>query len=95
MIVWTSAERPAVLTVRFLDRQIINAGNTTSHKAIFVEFPVLVAIRTEPVARVVVPLIGKAYCDPILLKSPELLDEAVIQLLCPLALKELHDRCAP
>jgi hypothetical protein len=31
-----------------------------------VEFPVLVAIAAEPVAAVVVPLIGKAYGDAVL-----------------------------
>jgi hypothetical protein len=31
-----------------------------------VEFPVLVAVAAEPVAAVVVPLIGKAYGDAVL-----------------------------
>src|SRR5262245_66300887 len=55
------------------------------HQTVFVELPVLVAVRAEPVTRIVVPFVGEAHGDPILLKRPELLDQSVVELTVPLA----------
>ena len=55
-----------VFAVALFDRQIIDAGDAQTHQAMFVEFPVLVAVAAEPVAAVVMPFIGKAYGDAVL-----------------------------
>jgi hypothetical protein len=64
--VGASAERPVVFALALFDRQIVDAGDAQTHQSMLVEFPVLVAVAAEPVAAVVVPLIGKAYGDAVL-----------------------------
>ncbi len=76
-----AAKRPVILPVGFLDRQIIDASETSLHQAGRVELPVLVAIGAEPVAAIVVPLIGKAHGDPVLRKGPQLFDQPVVKFL--------------
>src|SRR5690606_789076 len=56
-----------------------------------VELPVLVAVGTEPVAGVVVPLVGEAHRDAVLAESPDFLDQAIIELLAPFPDQKLHD----
>src|ERR1700686_579930 len=50
------AQRPEILAVGCLDRQIVDAGVTARHVALIGEFPVLIAIAAKPLARVVMPL---------------------------------------
>ena len=38
----------------------------------------------EPVATVVVPLVGEAHGDPVLAKGPDFLDQAIVELTVPL-----------
>src|ERR1700730_12269906 len=85
VIVGAAAERPVVFALALFDRQIVDAGDAQTHQAMFVEFPVLDAIAAEPVAAVVVPLIGKAYGDAVLSIGPDLLDQAVIEFALPFA----------
>ena len=59
-----------------------------------VELPVLVAVGAEPVAAVVVPLVGEAHRDAVVGEGPELLDQPVVELARPLALQERDDRVA-
>ena len=47
------------LTLRFLDRDIVNAGFAASHQAIVIELPLLVTVSPEPLARFRLPLINK------------------------------------
>ena len=82
-----------ILSVRLLYRRIINAGNTGAHQAGFIEFPVLIAVGAEPISRVIMPLIGEAYCNACIMKGPQLFDEAVIEFLCSFAPEKLHYRC--
>src|SRR6266566_7025279 len=90
-----AAQRPVILPVAVLDRRIVDAGDAHTHKAVFVELPVLVAVAAIPVAAVVVPLIGKAHGDAILPKRPEFLDQTVLELAVPLACqKRLDGRAA-
>src|SRR4029077_10142614 len=70
VIIRAPAQRPAVLALRFLDRQVVDTRDATAHQAVLVELPILVAIRTEPVARIVVPLIGESYRYTRLMKGP-------------------------
>jgi hypothetical protein len=70
VIIRTSSQRPAVFSVRFPDREIVDARVANAHQPIFVEFPVLVAISPEPIACVVMPLIREAYCYPRFMKRP-------------------------
>ena len=55
------------------DRQIVYASEAAGHQTIFTKFPVLVPIGPIPLAAVIVPLIGKPDCDPVLVKSLEFL----------------------
>ena len=75
MFVRPATQRPTVLAVRFLNRQVIDACDAATHKAAVVELPVLVAISTEPIAGIVTPLIGKAYRDACAIKGPEFFDQ--------------------
>ena len=61
---------PMELAVRGLDRQVVDAGITEAHQAVLVKLPVLVSVGPEPVARIVVKLIGKADGYTIFGKGP-------------------------
>src|SRR5262249_13243441 len=89
--VGTAAERPVVFALALFNRKIIDAGNTQLHQAVLVEFPVLVAVAAEPVATVVVPLIRKTNRDAVIVKSPNLLDQPVVELALPLARQKPFD----
>lgn len=78
-----------------LNWEIVDARNTSLHQSVLVKLPVLVAIGTEPVTGVVMPLISEADSDALALKSPELFDEAVIQFPVPFAGKKLNDGLSP
>src|SRR5258708_25957265 len=80
--------RPVELALAGGDRQVVDRGDAMTHQAALVEFPVLVAVRPEPVARIVPPFVGEAHGDPIAAAGPQLLDEAVVQLPDPFARQE-------
>src|ERR1700744_6426255 len=88
MIVRSLPQGPVIFAIRFLDRQITDAGKSRAHDAFFIELPILVAVGTKPVSRIVVPLIRKTNGDAVLGEGPQLLDDPVIQLLLPLAREE-------
>ena len=95
MIVGTAAERPVIFALALRDRQIVDAGDAPPHQPVLVELPVLVAVAAEPVAAVVVPLIGEAHGDAVVAERPELLDQAVVELAVPFARqKRLDGRAA-
>src|SRR5262245_11058396 len=50
-----------------------------------VEFPLLVAIGAMPLAAGIVPLILKAHGNAVVVKSPKVLDQAIVELFCPFA----------
>ena len=91
MVLRTAPEGPVVLALGFLDRQVIDTGQTTAHQPIRGELPVFIAIGPEPVARVIMPLIREAHRDTSVMKGPELFDEAVVQLFGPFALEKLYN----
>src|SRR5215471_9184586 len=74
-----------VLTLGFFDWEIVNAGNASAHQSFLIKFPVLVAVASEPIAAVVMPFVSKPYCDTVIAKCPDFLNQAVIQLFAPLA----------
>jgi len=67
--------------------EVVNAGEPPLHQTCSVIFPVLVAERAEPASAVIMPFMGIADGDPTFGESPELPDESVIELLCPLSVK--------
>src|SRR3954469_9615751 len=91
MTVRAPAKGPMILALRFGDREVVDARDPLAHQAALVEFPVLIAIRSEPAARVVVPLVGKPHCDPILMLGPHFLDQPVLQFTRPLPAQKRDD----
>src|ERR1041385_5342425 len=91
MIIRPSPEWPPELPLRLADHHVVDARVPPSHQSELVELPVLVAVAAEPVARIVAPFIGEAHGDARALERPDVLDEPVVELLCPLALQELDD----
>ena len=88
MIIGPSAQGPVVLALGFADRQIVDAGMARIHQSLVIEFPVLISVGSEPVSRVVVVFVCKAYCDPVLSKGPQFFDEPVVEFPRPFSLKE-------
>src|SRR5262245_7686899 len=95
MVVGPAAERPAVLAVGLGAGMLVDAGAAAGHQPALVELPVLVAVGAEPEAVVVVVLVGEAHGDAVAGEGPQLLDQAVVELLRPLAAQEGLDRRAP
>jgi len=73
------------------DREIVDAREPPLHQACGIKFPVLVSIGAEPVAAVVVPLIGITDSDAIVSEGPEFLDQPIVKFLCPFAGQKRHD----
>src|SRR5258705_2335465 len=94
MFVGTTPERPMILPPALFNREIVDAGDAPPHEAMLVELPVLVAVGAEPVAGVVVPLVGETHGDAVAVKRPKFLDEAIVQFLAPLAGQELDNGLA-
>src|SRR4051794_28058287 len=95
MVVGPPAERPVILAVAFLDRQIIDAGDPKPHQPLVVELPVLVAVTSKPAAAVVVPFIGEAHRNAVVVEGPYFLDEPVIEFAVPFTPQERLDGFAP
>src|SRR5579859_1713153 len=91
MRIRSPAEWPMILAVGFLNWQIVDAGMAGKHQAIFIELPVLVAIGAEPVARIIVILVGEAHRDAIALKRPQLFDQSVVKFARPLSSEKGDD----
>src|SRR5688572_25658218 len=85
---------PVEFAVRHGNRQIVDRSDAPAHEPTLVELPVLVAVRAEPVVRVVVPFVGETHGDAITAEGPQLLDEPVVQLLRPFA-REERSYCRP
>src|SRR5262249_18552925 len=95
MVVRPPSEGPVILPVGGGDREIVDARDPAPHETLVVELPVLVAVRPEPVPRVVVPLVREAHGDAVALTRPEFLDQPIVELSCPLATQELLDGLPP
>jgi hypothetical protein len=91
VVVGAATQWPAIQPIFFFDGKIINAGVANSREPCVIELPILVAIRSKPLAGRVVRLVGEADGNPVPTKSPELLDEPVVQLRRPFPGKEGYD----
>src|SRR2546423_12543814 len=94
MVIGPATEGPVELALVRANRQIIDAGDAQAHQAVLVEFPILVAIAAEPVAAVVMPLIGEAHGDAVVAEGPHFLDQPVVELAVPFAGEEGFDLLA-
>ena len=94
MIVGSAAEGPMIFAIVVADGQVVDAGDATAHVAVFVEFPVLIAVGAEPIAGIVMPFVGKSDGDAVCLKCPEFFDEAIVEFFVPLSREELNDGVA-
>src|SRR5262245_54055782 len=61
---------------------------TRCHQTVFIELPVLIAVGSKPVSRIVVTFISEAHGDPIVLKRPQFLDQPVLEFPRPFASKK-------
>src|SRR5260370_1893812 len=50
---------------------------------------------TKPFSRIVVPFILESYRDPVLVESPQLLYQAVVEFFCPFSFQKLDDSGSP
>ena len=69
-------------------------GLAPRHAPVGGELPVLIAMRAEPVAAVIVRFIVEAHGDARAVEGPYLLDQAVVELALPFSLQEGGDRPA-
>src|SRR5215467_7832204 len=91
MIIGTAAKRPMIFPLALLDREVIYAGNAPAHKALLIEFPVLVAVAAKPAAAIIMPFVRETHRDAVLAEGPDFLDQAVVKLTVPLARQESFD----
>src|SRR5262245_3786144 len=83
-----------VLALFSRDRQVVDAGNSSPHQSVDIEFPIFITIAAEPIKAVVMPLIGKAHCNTIFMESPNLFDQPVVKFAVPFAGQERDDGLA-
>src|SRR4030095_7065405 len=94
VFVRSAAEWPVKLAFAFGDRHVVDAGDSPAHQPVGIELPVLVAVAAEPVAAVVMPFVCEAHRDAVVVKGPEFLDQAIVELAVPLARQERLDGAA-
>src|SRR5580704_12050131 len=95
MIVRPAAQRPVELPVVFGNGKIVDASVPHPVETVLVILPVLIAVGTKPVTRIVPPLVREANRDVISRERPQLFDQAIFQLPRPLALQEFYDGRSP
>jgi hypothetical protein len=78
VVVGTTTQRPMIFPLVVIYREVIDACDTAVHESMLAKLPVFVSVRTEPVAGIVMPLIGKSNGDTVAVKCPKFFDEAVI-----------------
>src|SRR5688572_19141948 len=83
-----------VFAFTFSDGKIIDARDAMLHEPSIVELPVLIAVGAIPIARIVMPLIGKTNSNAVALTGPKFFDEPILHLLGPLASQKLLNRFA-
>src|SRR5262249_48144554 len=76
------------------DGDVVDRGFTARHQAVLVELPLFVAVGAVPLAARVVPFVLEAHRDAVVVKGPEVLDQAVVELLLPFAREKGDNRLA-
>ena len=94
VIIGPAAWRPPKFAVGFGNGTVVDTCVAHGHKPVFVEFPVFIAIRAEPVASIVVPFIGEPDGDAVAVVRPQLLDEPVVEFAYPFAFEKRDDLLA-
>src|SRR5262245_54376013 len=79
------------LSVFLTNRQIIYGRMTRRHQAVFIELPILIAVGSKPVSRIVMTFVSEANGDPVVLKGPQLLDQSIVEFLRPFAPKKVDN----
>lgn len=77
-------------SARLLDWQIVDASITTMHDSVSHRTPALIAIGAIPVSSIV-PFVGEADSNPVVIEGPELFDQPAIELFIPLPPQEFHN----
>src|SRR6266496_2334042 len=85
---------PAELPLRFLDRQVVYAGEAAFHVAGLVKLPILIAVGAIPLAVFVVPFVFEPHGDAVVAERPQLFLQTIVQFLVPFAPEELDDLSA-
>ena len=73
------------------DGEVVDAGFSSTHQAVVVEFPELVAIAAVPLAGGIVPFILEPHRHPVAAKSPQALPKCVVEFTFPLGGEEFDD----
>src|SRR6266566_2227175 len=82
---------PAELSLRFLDRQVVYAGEAAFHVAGLVKLPILIAVGAIPLAGIVVPFVFEPHGDAVVAERPQLLLQTIVQFLVPFPAEELDN----
>src|SRR4029077_12775912 len=85
---------PEKLALAFGNGNVVDSGFPPSHQAVVVEFPELVAVAAEPLARVVVPFVLEAHRDAALAEGPKFLHQPIVKFPSPFPGQELLDLAA-
>ena len=91
MVVRPAPQRPVEFPVGRGDRLVVDTGVAHGHVAVGIELPVLVAVRAEPVAGIVVPLVGKTHGNAVPVACPQILDQPVVEFARPFARQQRDD----
>lgn len=94
VFIGSASLRPAKFAVGFGNGTVVDTCVAHGHKPVFVEFPVFIAIRAEPVASIVVPFIGEPDGDAVAVMRPQLLNESVLEFAYPFAFEKRDDLLA-
>ncbi len=82
---------PTKLSLLFLDRQVVDAGETAFHVAALVKLPILVAVGTIPLAGIVAPFVLETHRDAVVAERPQLFLQTIVQFFVPFAPEEFDD----
>src|SRR5258708_32966643 len=84
-----------IFTLALCNRKIVDAGDAQTHHAMFVEFPILVAVAPIPMSAVVTPLVGESHANAIVRERPQLLDQPIVRLARPFSNQDRLNGLAP
>lgn len=80
--------------VGLLDGEVVDAGEAFLHEAIFVKFPVLIAVSAVPLTAGVAVFVFEADGNTVVSESPELFFQFIAEFFLPFAGKKFHDLLA-